>query len=141
MTSETKPRWMMYSFLSMLAWGLWAYLPKLALQSLTPDNVIFYESVGNLFPAIVIFIYLRGRIEFSRPGLATVCMSSFMTAGSILAYLYALKHGQVGVVVTLTGMYPVITILMAWAILKEKISRRQCFAIGLAMVAIYLLAS
>lgn len=141
MTQKSETAWLLYALLSMVAWGIWGFLPKIALQSLPPDSVIFYESLGNLIPAITIFFLLPRKLEANMPGLRVAALASFLASASILAYLYALNHGQAVVVITLTAMYPVITILMAWGILKEKISRQQCAAIFLAMVSIYLLAS
>lgn len=140
MLLKLESRWLLCALLATLSWGLWAFLPKIALQTLPPGDLIFYESFGNLIPAVAIFIFMRGRIRMNVPGIRLIILGSLAAFGSILAYLYALDQGKVAVVVTVTAMYPVVTILLAWAILKEKITPRQCAAIILALIAIYLLA-
>jgi len=46
--------------------------------------------------------------------------------------------GEGSVIVPLTGMYPLVTVILARFLLKEKLNRIQTAGIGLALVAIYL---
>lgn len=133
-------RWIWLAIGALVAWGFWSFLPKLALQSMKPHSVVFYESLGNLITAIPVFILLRGRLIRSRIGISISAFVSVMTVGAFLLYFFALHHGPVATVVTVTALYPIIVLLMARIFLKEKLNRIQMAAVALAVCSIYLLA-
>lgn len=133
-------RWIWLAVGALIAWGFWSFLPKLALQSMQPHSVIFYESLGNLITAIPVFILLRGRLVRSRVGVSIAAFVSMMTVGAFLLFFFALQNGPVATVVTMTALYPVIVLILARVFLKEKLNRIQMVAVALAIGSIYLLA-
>ena len=133
-------RWIWLAVGALVAWGFWSFLPKLALQSMQPHSVIFYESIGNLITAIPVFIILRGRLTRSRVGISMSAFISAMTVGAFLLYFFALHHGPVATVVTLTALYPIVVLIMARVFLKEKLNKIQMASVALAVCSIYLLA-
>lgn len=137
---EGGARWAWPALGAMLLWGVWGFLPKIAVQALPPPSVVFYESVGSLCVALPVMLFLRGRLERSPQGIALMACTSIVSTVAILCYFLALRTGPVGTIVTLTAMYPVVSLLLARVLLKESINRRQGFAIILAMAALYLLS-
>jgi len=133
-------RWMWLAVGALVAWGFWSFLPKLALQSMQPHSVIFYEAIGNLITAVPVFIILRGRLTRSRVGISMSAFISAMTVGAFLLYFFALHHGPVATVVTLTALYPIVVLIMARVFLKEKLNKIQMASVALAICSIYLLA-
>lgn len=133
-------RWMWLAVGALVAWGFWSFLPKLALQSMQPHSVIFYEAIGNLITAIPVFIILRGRLVHSRVGISLSAFTSSLTVGAFLLYFFALHHGPVATVVTLTALYPIVVLIMARVFLKEKLNKVQMTSVALALCSIYLLA-
>lgn len=134
------PRWLWLAMGALFAWGFWAFLPKLALQSMQPHNVLFYEALGNLFVSVPVFLYLRGRLMWHRRSVPMAALISVMTVGAFLMYFFALKSGPVATIVTLTALYPVVVILLARVFLKEKLNRLQWVAVCCAICAAVLLA-
>ncbi|HRJ65519.1 MAG TPA: DMT family transporter [Alphaproteobacteria bacterium] len=134
------PRWLWLALGALFAWGFWAFLPKLALQSMPPHSVIFYEALGNLLVAVPVFIYLRGRLKWHGRTVPMAAFISAITVGAFLMYFFALKNGPVATIVTLTALYPVVVILLARVFLKEKLNRLQWLAVALAVAAAVLLA-
>ncbi len=118
---------------SMALWGLWNFLPKIALQTLPPLQVVFYEAVGNMFVSVPIFIFLKGRVETNAHGIRVTAAGATLTVISLVAYFQSLKLGPVATIATMTAMYPVVTLILARIFLKEKISRRQMTASALAL--------
>ena len=126
MITASDKRWIVPAIGAMVVWGFWAFLPKLALQSLQPHSVIFYESLGNFCVSLPILFHLHFRLPFQKKIVALVGMSSALTALAILSYFIALHNGPVAVVVTMTAMYPVLCLVLAHVFLKEKLNRTQC---------------
>ncbi len=48
----------------------------------------------------------------------------------------ALRRGPLSVAGVLTGLYPISTVLLASAVLRERLQRQQWIAVGLALVAV-----
>ena len=133
--------WLVPALGAMLVWGLWAFLPKIALQTMQPHSVIFYEAFGSLCVSMpVLCFYLKGKLQKDARALAIISASSALTVTAIMCYFYALKHGPVAVVVTLTAMYPVISLVLARIFYKERINKIQVIAVIMAMASIALLA-
>ena len=61
-------------------------------------------------------------------------------AGNMAFYIALERGGKVSVVVPLTGLFPLVTVLAAYFILKEKLSRPQGAGLIMALTAIYLLS-
>ena len=61
--------------------------------------------------------------------------------GNLTLYQALRLGGEASVVFPLTGMYPLITIILARLLLKEKLNRVQAMGIALALVAIYLFSA
>lgn len=140
MTNPHEKGWLLPSVAAMLVWGLWAFLPKIALGTLSPHNVIFYESLGGLCVSLPILFFLKFRLEYEKKALGVLAMVSVLTVTAILCFFYALKSGPVAVIVTMTAMYPVICLVLARVFLNERVNRLQLAAIFMAVVAIFLLA-
>ena len=132
--------WLPPAIAALFVWGFWAFLPKLALQTLPPHTILFYEGLGNLFVVIPILIYQKFRLKSDPKALTMVGVSSSFTALAILAYFYALQNGPVAVIITMTAMYPVISLVMARIFLQERINKVQKVAVLAALASLLLLA-
>ncbi len=128
------------SLAALVLWGLWAFLPKLALQTMPPQSVIFYEAVGNMLVAMPIFFYLKRRLIKNKKGILLTAFSSGISMVAILAFYYALRLGPVATIVTVTAMYPIVGLTLARIFLKESMNSTQLFAVVMAMAAVGLLA-
>ncbi|MEZ0260775.1 MAG: EamA family transporter [Alphaproteobacteria bacterium] len=133
--------WLLPALAALFIWGFWAFLPKLALQSLDPHSVIFYESFGNMLVALPIMFHLKFKLQKDRKAVSMLAGSAVLTVLAILAYFYALKTGPVAVIVTLTALYPVISVILARIVLKEKLNKVQIAAVLMAVSAMLLLAA
>lgn len=133
--------WIAPAIAAMLLWSGWAFVPKLALQTLPPTSVLIYEAIGNGLVALALYSVMGFKLKKSREGLKFCTLTSFLGMSAILAYLYALSHGPVSIVAVITALYPVITILLARIILKEKMSTAQKVSVGVALAAIGLMVA
>lgn len=75
----------------------------------------------------------------SRQALAPALISGLMDTLGNAAYALSAQLGRVDVAVVLGSLYPGSTVLLAWLLLREHISRQQLIGIATALAAIVLI--
>ena len=136
---KLKNNWLLPSLGVLVLWGISMFLPKVALQRLSSENVLFYSAVGNMVVAMPILLFLRGKLEKNKKGIAITACTSGIGIFSAMLYYYAIRLGPVATITTITAMAPIITLILARIFLKDKINRLQFLAICMAIVSIFLL--
>jgi bacterial/archaeal transporter family protein len=131
--------WLFYSVLSVLIWGVWGAVPKATSDALSPQLMQVICTVG-LVPVALLFTFSQDWRKGNN--LLQGTTYAFLTGlcGSVgnLALLAALKRGgEASAVLPLTGMYPLVTVVLARIFLKERMNRIQSLGIGMALLAIY----
>lgn len=138
------PKWLLYSLLTILAWGVWALL-AVPLGHLSAPQSQAFSTVGVL-PLMVAagLSAWRGRPERDRQRALRGSLWAF-AAGVVsglgnLGYYKALSVGaKASVAVSLTALYPLTTIAIAFLVLRERPGKAQGAGILGALMAIYLL--
>ena len=80
------------------------------------------------------------KIEWSAAGFGWAAIGGFLAFVGFLTFFAALEQGKASTVVTLSALYPLVTILLSVVFLREKLTTRQGIGIVLAMIASALLA-
>ena len=137
------PAWLRYSLLSMLAYGMWGAVSSMASQNVSPLTLQIVSTLG-LFPVAAVLILSKniyhGR-NHRRGILLAMATGVIGGTGNLTLYQALRIGGEASVVFPLTGMYPLVTIMLARLLLKERLNRVQVLGIALALVAIYLFSA
>lgn len=103
----------------------------------------FWPLAGaRLVGTLVMFGYglaLRGPILPRRESWKLAVLAGVLDVGGNVFYVLASQTGRLDVAAVLGALYPASTVLLAWLLLKEHISRLQTLGILLALTAIALL--
>jgi drug/metabolite transporter (DMT)-like permease len=83
---------------------------------------------------------LRARVGSARASLRASAAAGALDSLANLAFLLAVRDGDLAVVAVITALYPAGTVLLARALLAERIGKTQVAGLGLAAVAVSLLA-
>jgi len=132
--------WYLYALLTVLTWGLWGVFSKLASNYSKPRQALLFQTVGVLIFAGLVLVLENFRIEWSTAGFTWAALGGFFAFVGFLTFFAALDLGKTSTVVTLSALYPLVTILLSIAFLHEKLSLRQGAGIVLALIASALLA-
>jgi drug/metabolite transporter (DMT)-like permease len=99
--------------------------------------MIASRSAGTLL--LFGFVVMR-RESFAIPRSAwtVVLTNAILDVGGNFFYILALKTGRLDISAVLSSLYPGATVLLAWLLLKERISRTQWSGILAALIAILL---
>src|SRR6185436_11252752 len=134
------PRWLRWSLLALLSWGVWAIMSKLIGEALSGAHNQALSTLGIL-PVIVALGISR---KFSATGnrrrgiLYALAAGAVSCIGNVFYYDLLSRGGKVATIVPLTALYPLATILLAMLFLKERLNRIQLAGVLLSLLAIYL---
>jgi drug/metabolite transporter (DMT)-like permease len=83
---------------------------------------------------------LRRSLGAGRPSLPASAAAGALDSLANLAFLLAVRDGDLAVIAVITALYPAGTVLLARALLAERIARSQLAGLGVAAAAVSLLA-
>ncbi len=133
--------WFLWTLLAVFCWGIWAVVGKLIGESLSPAMTQAFSTLG-LVP-VILALGLSRRLQAEgdrrRGALFALCAGALTSLGNITYYSVLSGGAKAAVVVPLTALYPLVTILLAVMLLKERLNFIQSAGIVLALCAIYLL--
>jgi uncharacterized membrane protein len=134
------PSWLAWTLAALLSWGVWAVLAKLLGDALTAEQSQAISTLG-LLPILVPLAWSVGRClrTASRRGLALAFLGGVITCLGNIGYYAAVARGEkVAAVASLTAIAPLVTVLLAVAVLRESINGIRLIGIALSLVAIWL---
>lgn len=142
-------RSLLFALLAFFAWGVWSLTSKVAVEAVTAGNLFGFYIISSL-TAPVLYAWVRKVRPVRFPGedpsrVAWVIggMALLLNVLGAFAYTYALEDGNASLVVPVTSAYPIVTALLAVAVLKERITWHHTTALvvvvaGLVMIGISL---
>ena len=131
-----KERWFWYSTLCVLCWGGWALFSKLGSREIPPETMQFLFTIGTLPVCISLLIVRRFRLEKSPKGISFAVLNGILTSIGGLA-LFAAYHtnSNTSLITSATALYPVVTVLLAVTILRERFRPVQVGGLIFAVIA------
>jgi drug/metabolite transporter (DMT)-like permease len=109
-----------------------------------PDDQVAWPlaliKLGALVPICLIVLIGRRPWRVDRPIVPAVIAIAFLDLAGNGLYLLATQAGRLDVAATLSSLYPVTTIVLAVAILRERVSATHLVGIVMAGIAIVLIA-
>ncbi len=133
------PRWFLFTACAVLCWGLWAVMSKLIGESVTAAQSQALSTLG-LIPVMLVLGFSRKPTASGnrRRGILTALLAGALTCAGNVAYYHALNSGgKAATVVPLTALYPLVTIVLAVLLLRERLNAIQVGGLVLSLVAIY----
>ncbi len=135
------PTWFSAALLALFSFGLWGLFTKLAVVHIDSRSALIYQTLGVAIIGILMLGFVNFKPATDVKGLFYAILTGAAYAIGCLFYFIAASKGKIITVVTLTALYPLITILLAYLLLKEGVSLKQGIGIALAFVAILLMSS
>jgi transporter family protein len=132
--------WLIYSILTVLCWGLWGVFSKLASNYSRPRQTLIFQAVGVIAFALVVLFIEQFQIQRTAAGFGWSFAAGFVNFIGFLAFFAAVQKGKVSTVISLSSLYPVVTIVLSILLLHEKITKREGLGIAFALAAGWLLA-
>ena len=135
------PIWLWYAILGIFWWGLWGFLSKIGSVTANPMQMQILFTLGMLPVAIGMLLYTRGELDHDRTGISYGLLCGIATGLGTLGYFAALRTQDASVVTPLTGVFPILTVGLAFVVLGERLNKVQMGGMLLAIIAIVILST
>ncbi len=133
--------WLLPTLAALLFWGFWGFIPKLTTRYLPPQSAIVYEVMGAILLAAIALFLMDFRLQFHPQGAALAIATGSLGFLGAFCFLTAVTRGPVTLVATISALYPVVSVLLARALLQEPVTLLQGVGIVLALCAMLLVAA
>lgn len=134
------PAWLGYAILCIFWWGLWGFLSKIGSGSANPLQMQVLFTLGMLPVAVGMLLQMQWKLDRNPGGATYGILSGVVTGLGTLGYYAALREQNASVVTPLTGLFPVLTIVLAFIVLRERLNMVQWGGMILALASIVVLS-
>ncbi|HTV74970.1 MAG TPA: DMT family transporter [Candidatus Acidoferrales bacterium] len=110
----------------------------------THDSGLWFLVPMRVTSLLVMFAWSLVRAQLRRPQrevLATMLFAGIVDMAANVIYVLATRAGMLIIVAVITALYPAATVLLARAVLKERLTRLQWGGVAGAAAAVVLIAS
>lgn len=135
---------LMQALLACLFWGVMPVYFKL-LQSVAPLEVVAYRVLWSV-PLLLVILYFRKNFSGLRASWAepkvrgALLASSLLVGANWLIYVWAVQEDHILAASLGYFISPLLSVFLASLFLKEKLSRNQWIAVGIAAIGVSVLA-
>lgn len=134
-------QWLPAALLSLFSFGLWGLFTKLAIIHVDSKSALVFQTAGVLIVGVITLSMLHFKPSTDIKGLSYGLLTGLAYGIGCLFYFIAADKGKMITVVTLTALYPLITIILSFLLLRETVNLKQCMGILFALLAIFLMSS
>ncbi len=134
--------WLILAVLVFIMWAVQAYVMKFANNKMKAESIYFYMALTSLLlaPFAIIMTDFSIPVNWGFKGPWLAAMIQILNAIGALSLVYALRYGKAIIVVPMTGLAPVITIILSLIIYGVVPGGILLTGLVLASVAMILLA-
>ena len=133
-------KWLPWALLGFFWWGLFGFIAKVGSADVDARDMQVLFTLGTL--PLVVFILVRRKGMRSNPKGRVIGLVIGLIAGlGNAAYFVAMSRGQASLVGPVTSLFPLVTVLLATIVLKERFNRVQAAGVVLAIISAVLLAT
>ncbi len=131
-----KTNWFWYSVLCVLCWAGWAITAKLGSVEIPASTMQFLFTFGALPVSLALLVARRFSLEKSRKGISySIGHGSLAAVGGLALFAAYRSGGNTAVITAATALYPMITVVLAVLILRERLTGVQLVGLAFAGAA------
>lgn len=114
----------------------------IALDQVSEDAVFWPLVAGRVAACVVVLAFAlitRRPLQLSQLPLGLLSLAGVLDVAGNLFFLLAIQNSRLDVTAVLGSLYPAVTAILAWLILKEHMTQLQLVGVSAAMLAIVLI--
>src|SRR6185295_18673653 len=129
--------WLAYALVTVAFWGVWGVYAGAPASHGFPDTLIYCVWALTMIPPALYALQRTGwRLDASGRHVLYGGLIGFLGAGGQMLLFNAVKNGPAYLVFPLISLSPVITVLMSFALLRERTTKLGGFGIVLALLSL-----
>jgi uncharacterized membrane protein len=107
--------WLILAILVFVMWALQAYMMKFSNNTMKAESIFFYMTITALMltPVSIAMTDFSSAINWGFHGPWLTAMVQILNAIGALTLVYAIRYGKAIIVVPMTGLAPVITVVLS----------------------------
>jgi uncharacterized membrane protein len=107
--------WLILAFIVLAMWGVQMYVLKFSNNTMQAESIFFYTTLASFLfiPVAISMTDFSVPVNWGFRGPWLAAMVQILNAIGVLTLMYALRTGKAIVVVPLTGLAPVITVVLS----------------------------
>jgi uncharacterized membrane protein len=134
--------WLIYALITTSFWGIWGAFIEIPEKSGFPATLGYVVWSLTMIPCAVFALYtIKWKLEYDKRSVLLGTAVGVLGAGGQLILFQALRQGPAYIVFPIISLYPVLTIFLSLAFLKERTHLRQWIGIVLALVGMFFLSN
>jgi transporter family protein len=135
-------RSLLFALLAFALFGFWGLTSKMAINAIGPGNILGFYVISSLTVPLV-YAWFR-RVRPGLPGDSDPSRMTWAFGGAALAmnvcglfaFSFALNAGFASLVVPISSAYPLVTVILAVALLHEKLDRLHMVALVFVIIGL-----
>lgn len=128
--------WLVNSVFALFSFGLWGFFTKLTVMHVNSKAAMVYQTVGVVLIGLIAFGMVGFKPQFNVHGATYGIFTGITYAlGCLLYFVAANQGGSIVAIVTMTSMYPMVTILLSYFLLQEPLTLKHILGICFATIA------
>lgn len=143
--NATPKRSLIFAFLAFGLWGLWSLTSKMAIDRVGAGNLFGFYVMSSLTAPVLYYWFRRMRpggqtgLSPTRTAWVLGALGLAVNVVGALTYSFALEDGNASLVVPISSAYPIVTVVLAIGVLKEKISKLQGLALAVVVIGLVMI--
>jgi drug/metabolite transporter (DMT)-like permease len=122
--------------ITVVAWGVWGAYIDTPAQNGFPETLGYVVWAFVMIPPALVALWIVGwKVEYDAKSIFWGCVAGFLGAGGQLILFKALRLAPAYLVFPYVALSPVVTIVMALILSKERATMKGWIGIGLAVIA------
>jgi len=129
--------WLFHALVTVVLWGIWGAFSDQSSKHDFPDTLVYCVWALTMIPPA--FIALRmsgGKLETSPRAIAYGMAVGLLGAGGQMVLFYAVTRGPAYLIFPIISLSPLVTIVMSYALLRERTGKLGLLGIALALIAL-----
>ena len=134
-----KTRWFWYCILCVMLWGPYTMVSKLGSREIPAATMQFLFTLGSLPVALLLLATRHFKLEKDVRGISHATVTGILSGiGGMGLFAAYGSGGNTAVVTTASSLYPMVTVVLAVLILRERLTWVQVLGLGFATAAFVL---
>jgi len=139
-------RSLFFALLAFALWGFWGLTSKMVVTRIGPGNILVFYVISSVTVPLVYAWSRKVRLERLKDDNPQWTAWAFGTIGlavsvcGTFAFSFALNSGFASLVVPISSAYPLVTVMLAVALLREKLNRLHMIALVFVIIGLILIA-